>query len=80
MGAREVREFCRLDAAGEALISAAVTKLRLSARSYHRVLRMAKTIADLEGSDRIGAAHVAEAVQYRSLDRYRRGAPVGADA
>jgi magnesium chelatase family protein len=80
MGAREVREFCHLDATGEALISAAVTKLRLSARSYHRVLRMARTIADLEGSDRIGAAHVAEAVQYRSLDRYRRGAPVGADA
>jgi magnesium chelatase family protein len=79
MGAREVREFCRLDAAGEALIGAAVTKLRLSARSYHRILRMARTIADLEGSDRIAAAHVAEAVQYRSLDRYRPGATAGGE-
>ncbi|HEX8600549.1 MAG TPA: YifB family Mg chelatase-like AAA ATPase [Chloroflexia bacterium] len=61
----EIREFCELDAAGQALIKAAMRQLHLSARAYHRTLKLARTIADLAGSDRIEAAYLAEAVQYR---------------
>ncbi|MDQ6695336.1 MAG: YifB family Mg chelatase-like AAA ATPase [Chloroflexota bacterium] len=61
----EIREHCALDAAGESLIKAAMRQLHLSARAYHRILKLARTIADLAGSDRIAAAHLAEAVQYR---------------
>jgi magnesium chelatase family protein len=67
----EVREHCRIDTAGERLLRTAVQRLGLSARAYHRVLRVARTIADLGGSERVAAAHLAEAVQYRSLDRTR---------
>jgi magnesium chelatase family protein len=66
MGPGEVRKFCRLDDAGVALMRAAMAKLQLSARAYHRVLKLARTIADLAGEDEITAACVAEAVQYRS--------------
>ncbi len=69
MGPAEVREYCRTDAAAQNLLRIAVQQLRLSARAYHRVLKLARTIADLAGSDRIGAAHVAEAVQYRPRER-----------
>ena len=65
MGPAEVREFCQPDASGEKLLKAAVQQLHLSARAYHRVLRLARTIADLAGSEMIMANHVAEAVQYR---------------
>jgi magnesium chelatase family protein len=65
MGPGEVRKFCKLDEAGEALMRAAMAKLQLSARAYHRVLKVARTIADLAGEERILAVHVAEAVQYR---------------
>jgi len=65
MGPTEVREFCQTDASGEKLLKAAVQQLHLSARAYHRVLKLARTIADLAGSDMIMANHVAEAVQYR---------------
>jgi len=51
------------------LLRQAITKLNLSARAYHRVLKLARTIADLAGSEAIAAAHVAEAIQYRKLDR-----------
>src|SRR5438132_9558321 len=61
----EIREFCELDAAGQSLIKAAMRQLHLSARAYHRTLKLARTIADLAGSERIEAAHLAEAVQYR---------------
>lgn len=61
----EIREFCELDAAGQSLIKAAMRQLNLSARAYHRTLKLARTIADLAGSSRIEAAHLAEAVQYR---------------
>jgi magnesium chelatase family protein len=71
MGPRELRAHCRIDASGERLLRGAVQRLGLSARAYHRVLRVARTIADLAGSERIGTAHLAEAVQYRSLDRSR---------
>ncbi|MCI0433584.1 MAG: YifB family Mg chelatase-like AAA ATPase [Gemmatimonadetes bacterium] len=69
MDPRDVRAHCQLDSAGESLLRAAIRKLALSARAYHRVLRLARTIADLEGHDSIAAAHVAEAIQYRMMDR-----------
>jgi magnesium chelatase family protein len=61
----EIREFCQLDAAGQSLVKAAMRQLHLSARAYHRTLKLARTIADLAGSTAIQAAHLAEAVQYR---------------
>jgi magnesium chelatase family protein len=71
MGAREIRAACQLDTAGSELLRSAITRLSLSARAYHRVLKLARTIADLAFADRIGASHVAEAIQYRTLDRRR---------
>jgi magnesium chelatase family protein len=65
MSAREVQQQCRLDEAGEALMRAAMHRLQLSARSYHRVLKLSRTIADLAGSERIESLHLAEALQYR---------------
>jgi magnesium chelatase family protein len=65
MGPAEVREFCRLDGAGQRLMQAAMRQLRLSARGYHRVLKLARTIAGLAGAPEIGPAHLAEALQYR---------------
>ncbi len=65
MGPDEVREFCQTDPSGEKLLSAATRQLHLSARGYHRVLRLARTIADLAGSEMIMANHLAEAIQYR---------------
>ena len=69
LGPREVREFCHIDEKSTALLRTAVQKLGLSARAYHRVLRLARTIADLNDRDTICAAHIAEAIQYRSFDR-----------
>ncbi len=65
MGAAEIRAHCQLDGAGQALMKAAVRQLNLSARGYHRVLKLARTIADLAGSQGISPAHLAEAIQYR---------------
>jgi magnesium chelatase family protein len=61
----EVRKFCGLDEAGKALMQSAMNQLQLSARAYHRVLKLARTIADLAGSESIGPSHLAEALQYR---------------
>jgi magnesium chelatase family protein len=65
MGPAEVRDFCRLDDAGKSLLKAAMHQLNMSARAYHRILKLARTIADLAGSDEIQTAHLAEAIQYR---------------
>jgi len=69
MGPREVRDYCPVEPARQALLRAAMQQLRLSARGYHRVLKLARTIADLAGAKETGAAHVAEAVQYRPRER-----------
>jgi magnesium chelatase family protein len=65
MGPAEVRQFCAVDEAGKNLLRAAMQQLQMSARAYHRILKLARTIADLMGSGRIEIAHLAEAIQYR---------------
>ena len=65
MGPAEVRKFCALDEAGRGLIKTAMRQLGLSARAYHRVLKLARTIADLAGNESIETPHLAEALQYR---------------
>src|SRR5213594_505069 len=72
---REVRRLCRIGPAGRRLLEAASERLGLSARAYTRILRVARTIADLAGEDEITTSHLAEAIQYRSLDRRRLGSP-----
>jgi len=74
MSARDLRTHCRLGPPVEALLRDAVNRLGLSARAYHRVLKIARTIADLEGAADLTTAHVSEAIQYRSLDRRRAAA------
>jgi magnesium chelatase family protein len=69
MGPAEVRQFCQLDAAGQALLKAATRQLQLSARAYHRILKLSRTIADLAGAESIQASHVAEAIQYRKKEQ-----------
>ena len=73
MGARDVRRFCTAEETGMSLLRAAMARLCLSARAFHRVLKIARTIADLGESEIIRTAHVAEAIQYRTLDRERAG-------
>ena len=68
IGSREMNEICALDAEGEALMHAAFDSMGLSARSYDRILRVARTIADLDGQETISPEHVAEAIQYRTYD------------
>jgi magnesium chelatase family protein len=65
MGPAEVREYCELDESGKQLIRAAMKQMNLSARAYHRILKLARTIADLAGCERIETPHLAEAIQYR---------------
>ncbi len=69
MGPREIEQFCELDDASSQLLKTAMEKLNLSARAYDRILKVARTIADLENSKHISAVHISEAIQYRSLDR-----------
>ena len=69
MTAKFLREYCALDEKNSKLLERAVSTLSLSARAYDRILKVARTIADLEGSEKIATAHLAEAIQYRNLDR-----------
>jgi magnesium chelatase family protein len=69
MASREIREFCPVQEDTRALLRTAIQQLGLSARAFDRILKVARTIADLDGDDAISAKHVAEAIQYRTLDR-----------
>ena len=70
LAVRELDRFCAVDSAANALLRQAVARLGLSARAYHRVLKLGRTIADLAGASTLSAPHVAEAIQYRRLDRH----------
>jgi len=69
MKPRHIRKYCRIDAGSQRLMEAAMNRLGLSARAYNRVLKVARTIADIEGCGPIATEHISEAIQYRSLDR-----------
>lgn len=69
MGPRQLRKFCQIDDAGERLLKQALTELGLSARAHDKILRVARTIADLEGKPHILTDHISEAIMYRRLDR-----------
>ena len=70
MGPAEIRAYCPVDQAGKALLRAAMQQLQMSARAYHRILKLSRTIADLAGNERIETAHLAEAIQYRPRRQY----------
>ncbi|PKN06022.1 MAG: magnesium chelatase, partial [Deltaproteobacteria bacterium HGW-Deltaproteobacteria-7] len=65
MGPADIRTICQLDGSGENLMRTAMRQLQLSARAYHRILKLARTIADLAGEEKIEPNHIAEALQYR---------------
>jgi len=69
METKEIKEFCQIDESGAELLKMAMNKLGLSARAYDRILKVARTIADLAGGESIRSEHLSEAIQYRSLDR-----------
>src|SRR5437667_7958417 len=69
MPPRLIRQYCQLDAASQQMLERAIMKFGLSARAYDRILEVSRTIADLEGGERIAEQHISEAVQYRTLDR-----------
>ncbi len=69
MNTKQIREFCRLDDASKELLKNAMERLNLSARAYNRILKVARTIADLDNSQEVNGNHISEAIQYRSLDR-----------
>ena len=69
MGTRQIKQHCKLSDESQELIRVAMTELNLSARAYDRILKVARTVADLEGSNNIESEHVSEAIQYRTFDR-----------
>jgi magnesium chelatase family protein len=69
LGPKEIDERCKPDKAGEELLKSAIARMGLSARAYHRVLKVARTIADLEGAASIGSSQIAEAIRYRKMDQ-----------
>ena len=69
MGTKDVRKFCLIDDQSQSLLKTAIQKFGLSARAYDKVLKVARTIADLENTEDIKVQHIAEAIQYRSLDK-----------
>jgi magnesium chelatase family protein len=69
MSSRLIRKHCEIDSQSKSLLENSITRLGLSARAYDRILKVSRTIADLEGKDRIEPQHVSEAIQYRTLDR-----------
>jgi magnesium chelatase family protein len=77
MAPRDLRRHCRLAAEAEELLKTAMMRLGLSARAFHRALKVARTIADLAGEEHLGTEHIAEAIQYRTLDRQGSGVAVG---
>jgi magnesium chelatase family protein len=69
MSSKQIKAHCALDTAGEGMLQMAMSELHFSARAYDRILKVARTIADLEGQEHLQSQHVAEAIQYRTLDR-----------
>jgi len=69
MNSKQLRKYCILDAASHALLQNAIDKMGYSARVFDRILKVARTIADLEGLKDISSEHISEAIQYRTLDR-----------
>ena len=69
MASKQLKEYCAVDKEVKDLLRAAISQLGLSARAYDRILKLARTVADLDGAKDIGLGHVAESIQYRALDR-----------
>jgi magnesium chelatase family protein len=69
MSSRQIRKYCDISPDSERMLESAMNRLGLSARAHDRILKVSRTIADMEGEENVGSAHVSEAIQYRSLDR-----------